>query len=68
MQRQQSTDAQPVVRRLPLFLPSPCLDWQDSGTTRLLTLPYLEPLEGTLDGWLLNQWCAQGGLGLPAEQ
>ncbi len=31
---------------------------QDSSTSRLLTLPFLEPLEGTLDGWLLDQWCA----------
>ena len=29
---------------------------QDSGTSRVLMLPFLEPLAGTLDGWLLDQW------------
>lgn len=42
-----------------LLAPLP-LALQDSGTSRLLNLPYLEPLAGTLDGWLLDQWCAAG--------
>lgn len=34
----------------------PCLPPQDTGTDRLLTLPLFERLEGSLDGWLLDQW------------
>ena len=33
---------------------------QDSGATRVLTLPFLEPLAGTLDSWLLQQWWVGG--------
>jgi hypothetical protein len=29
---------------------------QDSGTTRVLTLPMFESLNGSLDGWLLDRW------------
>lgn len=39
----------PVCATQPLVL-------QDSGTSRVLMLPFLEPLAGTLDGWLLDQW------------
>ena len=28
----------------------------DTGATALLRLPWLQPLPGTLDGWLLRQW------------
>lgn len=43
--------------RCPPLPRPPCrLVLQDSGTSRILTLPFLEPLAGTLDGWLLEQW------------
>ena len=33
---------------------------QDSGTTRVLALPFFERLAGTLDAWLLQNWWVQG--------
>jgi hypothetical protein len=29
---------------------------RDSGATKVLRVPYLEPLGGTLDGYLLDGW------------
>lgn len=32
----------------------------DSGAQRVLALPFMEPLDGTLDAWLLQQWYDSG--------
>ena len=36
---------------------------QDSGTTRVLALPFFERLAGTLDAWLLRNWWVLGRSG-----